>query len=153
MTRLVLQLKSYRHLRVEDYFLIFACISLTASTILGYANVSSLYWDQELNYNPTRYFYLIEQHVDVAAHINAYERLYYSYPSLLWTTIFSVKFAYLAFFRRLVDRVRPLVIHWRIIVGLSVVSFPVCVVSDYVVCVKRGLDAGQHFQLHFLVID
>ncbi|MCJ1422479.1 hypothetical protein MMC29_000359 [Sticta canariensis] len=133
LTRLVLQLKTYRHLQVEDYSLIFACISLTASTILGYAN--------ELNYNPARYFHLVEEHVDVAAHINAYERLYYSYPCLLWATIFSVKFAYLAFFRRLVDRARPLVIYWRIVVGLSVVSFPVCVVSVYVVCVKWGLDA------------
>lgn len=135
-------MKTYRRLQVDDYFLLFACICLTASTVLGYINVSNLYWSQELDYNPTRSLFLLDEHVDIAAHINAYERLYYSYPSLLWAAIFAVKFAYLAFFRRLVDRVRPLVIYWRIIVILSVVSLPVCIVTIYVSCMKWGLEAG-----------
>ena len=145
LTRLVLQLKFHHRLQLDDFFLIFACICLTASTVLCYANVGDLYWNEELNYNPSLLLFLMQQHVDVAVHINAYQSVYQSSTSLLWAAIFAVKFAYLAFFRRLVDRLRPLVIYWRIVVGLCAVSFPICVISIYVVCLKRKQEAGQHF--------
>ena len=144
LTRLVLQLKFYHRLQLDDWFLIFACICLTTSTVLSYANVGDLYWSQELIYNPSPLLHPTQEHVDVAAHIIAFQ------TSLLWTVIFAVKFAYLAFFRRLVDRLRPLIIYWRIIVGISAVSFPICVISIYVSCFKKKLGAGQHFQLCFL---
>ena len=145
LTRLVLQLKFYRRLQVDDCFLIFACICLTASTVLCYATVGDLYWNQELNYNPFLLLYLMRENIDVAAHINAYQNVYESSTSLLWAAIFAVKFAYLAFFTRLVDRLRYLVIYWRIVVGLCAVSFPICVISIYVSCSKRKQEAGQHF--------
>jgi len=142
--RLILQIKIHRRLYLDDYFLLFACACLTAGTVLGYASVGSLYFSQDLNYNPTHFFYLLAKHVDIAAHINKYQRLYYSYPALLWTAIFVVKFGYLAFFRRLIDRIRPLIIYWRIIVGITIVSFPICIISIYVACTKWGLEAGEH---------
>ena len=118
-------------------------MTLTAGTILGYANVGNLYWSEDVNYNPTYIYYLFAEHFDVAAHINIYERLYYSYPALLWTSIFVVKFAYLAFFRRLINRIPPLIKYWRIVTGITIVSFPICIVSIYIACVKWGLEAGK----------
>ena len=150
--RLIMQMNIHRRLYLDDYFLIFACVSLTAGTVLGYANVGNLYWSEELNYNPTFIYYLLAEHVDVAAHINLYERLYYSYPAVLWSSIFVVKFAYLAFFRRLIDRITPLVMYWRVVVGITVVSFPICIVSIYVSCMKWGLEAGKHVDAHLLLL-
>ena len=147
LVRLIVQIKLHRRLFLDDYFLIFACICLTAGTGLGYANVGSLYWSEELNYNPTHIYYLLANHVDIAARINVYQRLYYSYPALLWAAIFAVKFAYLAFFRRLIERVRGLIIYWRIVVGIATVSLPVCIVSIYVSCTKWGLEAGEYSTL------
>ena len=141
--RLILQRKIHRRLFLDDYFLIFACILLTASMFLGYTNVGTLYWSQELIYNPSRFAHLLEGHVDIAAHINAYNRLYLSYPTLLWTAIFAVKFGYLAFFRRLIARVTPLVTYWRVVIGITIVSFPICIISNYVNCVKWGLEASK----------
>ena len=144
LTRLVLQLKFYHRLQLDDCFLIFACICLTASTVLCYANVGNLYWS--LSYTPSFLLHLMQEHVDVAAHVHACRKAYDSSTSLLWTVIFAVKFAYLAFFRRLVDRVYPLLIYWRIVISLCAVSFPICVISIYVSCMKRKLVAGpgQH---------
>ncbi|MCJ1466437.1 hypothetical protein MMC07_005056 [Pseudocyphellaria aurata] len=141
VTRLILQVKIYRRLQVDDLFVIFACICLTASTVLAYAKASILYWDQELHLNPSRVYHLTEEHVDIAGPLNRYLRLFYSYTALLWAAIFAVKFGYLAFFRRLVDRVRPLIIYWRVIIGLSIVSLFWCVISVYVACEKWGIDA------------
>ena len=154
LTRLVLQLKFYNRLQPDDCFLIFACICLTASTALCYTNVRDLYWNQELDYNPSLFLYLMQKHIDVAARFNAYRKAYDSSTTLLWTAIFAVKFAYLAFFRRLVDRIRPLVIYWRIVVGFCAVSFPVGVISIYVSCsgdAGKTQEAGQYFQPCFFL--
>ena len=96
--RLILQARVNRGLYLDDYILIFACVLLTAGTVLGYANVGSLYWNEGLIYNPTHIYYLLAEHVDVAALIKVYERLQYSYSTILWTSIFAIKFAYLVFF-------------------------------------------------------
>ena len=143
LVRLILQIKIHRRFHLDDYFLIFACACLTGGTALGYACVGNLYWSQTLNYNQSLVYTLLAQHVDVAAHIKAYQRLYYSYPALLWTTIFTVKFGYLTFFRRLIDRLKPLVTYWKLVVGISAVSWPICVASIYLGCFKWGLAAGE----------
>ncbi|KAI9720462.1 MAG: hypothetical protein M1812_002968 [Candelaria pacifica] len=142
--RLILQMRFHRRLYPDDYLLIFACVSLTASTALGYVKVDVLYWSQELHYNPQLLPYYIKENVDIAAHINTYIKLKYTCPTLLWTTIFAIKFAYLAFFRRLTEQVRPLIVYWRVVVSLTVVSFPICILSIHVVivCMKWGLEAA-----------
>lgn len=152
LTRLGIQLKTYRRLQVDDFFLVVACTSLTASTILSYIKVRDLYWGQALNYDSALSLLHMEEYTEIAAHIKAYQMLYSSYASLLWTTIFAVKFAYLTFFRRLVDRLRPLIIYWRFIVGLSAVSFPFCVVSIYTLCKQKRQEAGQRFQVHLFLL-
>lgn len=152
LTRLGIQWKTHRRLQVDDFFLIVACTSLTASTILSYIKVRDLYWSQALNYDSALGLLYMEEHTELAAHINAYRLLYNSYASLQWTTIFAVKFAYLTFFRRLVDRLRPLIIYWQFIVGFSAVSFPVCVVSIYVSCKEKRQENGQRFWVHFFLL-
>ena len=144
------QIKIHRRLYLDDYFLLFACVTLTAGTVLGYANIGNLYWDEEVNYNPAHIYYLLAEHVDVGARIDTYQRLRLSYPALLWTSIFVVKFAYLAFFRRLIDRIPPLIKYWRVVLGISIVSFSICIISIYVSCVKWGLEAGQHVDIRLL---
>lgn len=141
--RLGLHINIYRRFQVDDYFVIFGCICLTASTVLGFVNVDNLFWDEEVSLNPKQALGLLEQVADPVAHINTYERLCFSYPSILWAAIFAIKFAYLAFFRRLIDRVPRLKIYWRVTLGLCLISFPLCVVSVYVACMKWGLQAGN----------
>ncbi len=145
--RLVLQMKFHRRLNLDDYLLILACAFLTAATVLGYTNVGDLYFTQRLNYNPGLFFYYLSQRVDVIARINTYQRLYYTYPALLWATIFIIKAAYLAFFRRLIEHIRPLIIFWRVIVGITIVSFPICILSIYVACTKQGVEVGKYIVL------
>ena len=144
MTRMALQIQVRRHLQLDDYFLLFACLCLTAGTIVGFINVDNLYFSEDLNLNPGEFVELLEAGVDVAGRIDAYERLYYTYPGLLWASIFAVKFAYLSFFRQLVDRVRPIVIYWRIIVGTTIIALPICIISIYVTCFKWGSAAGMY---------
>jgi len=142
-TRFILQIKLYRRLHVDDYFLLLACICVTAGTVLGYIDVGNLFWSEDLSLNPTRLDSLLVSEDDFVNRVNAYKRLSYAYPALLWTAIFAVKFAYLVFFRQLVARLRPLIIYWRVILTITIISFPVCIVSIYLGCEKWGLEAGM----------
>lgn len=141
--RFVLQIKVHRRLHLDDYFLLLACICITAGTVLGYLKVGDLYWSEDLSLNPTRLLSLLTSEGDFINRVNAYERLYYIYPALLWTAIFAVKFAYLTFFRQLVARLRPLIIYWRVVLATTIISFPVCIASIYLGCMKWGLEAGM----------
>ncbi|KAI9796329.1 MAG: hypothetical protein M1835_004320 [Candelina submexicana] len=103
--------------------------------------MGKLYWDQELVFNPSLFSKYGSENVNIPHHIIDHQRFIYSATTLLWTTIFTVKFAYLTFFRRLIKQIRPLIIYWRVIVGITVVSFLICIMSIYVTCTKWGLEA------------
>lgn len=139
----MLQIKINRRLHPDDYLLIFACVCLTPATVLGYIYRGDLYWNEVLDYNLGHVATLLMEHVDIEAHIITYQRFYHTYAALSKTSIFAVKFAYLAFFRRLVERIRPLILYWRVVLGITVISFPVCIITIYVPCTKRGLEAGK----------
>ena len=62
-----------------------------------------------------------------------------------WTAIFLVKFAYLCFFRRLVNRVRKLTIFWYVITSVTMILWPACVISVWADCPHKGL-AESKFQ-------
>ncbi len=144
--RCILQIKVHHRLHVDDYFLLIACIFVTAGTVLGYIKVGNLYWSEDLSLNPTRLMSLLTSEEDFINQIDAYERLFYIYPTLLWTAIFAVKFAYLTFFRQLVARLRPLIIYWRVVLATTIIAFPVCVASVYLGCMKWGLEAGMRHE-------
>ena len=61
-------------------------------------------------------------------------RFEYSYVTLAWLVIFSVKFSFLAFFRLLVGRVRTLFVYWRVIVVVNTLAFPYCILCTFVEC-------------------
>jgi len=149
-TRFILQIKIYRRLHVGDYFFLLACSCVTTGTVLGYINVGNLYWSENLSLNPTRLIPLLASQNDFVNRVNTYKRLSYTYPALLWTAIFAVKFAYLIFFRQLVSRLRPLIIYWRVVLTTTIISFPLCVVSIYVGCGKWGLEAGMRLKTEHL---
>lgn len=138
----MLQIRVRFRLQPDDYLLIFACICLLASTIFAYVRVEALYFIEKLSLNPNFLLYAIKSNADIVGGINDYTKFYLAITPLLWTSIFAVKFAYLVFFRQLVDRVKPLVTYWKIILGITTVSCPICISSTYFSCVKFGLEAG-----------
>lgn len=142
-TRIVLNVRAYQRLRPDDMLLLFACICLTIGTAFSLKHVGNLYFDEiaELNLVVPTYFFNKDNFMDeFSATLNSYRKLYYTFPALTWTTIFFVKFAYLYFFRRLVDRVAGLVLYWKFVVAACILSFPICIVSIYISCPKTGIE-------------
>ena len=59
---------------------------------------------------------------------------------MLTTSIFSVKFVYLFFFRQMADRIRPLLIWWWCVFGVLVVAAPVSVFVNFIGCPSTGVE-------------
>lgn len=57
--------------------------------------------------------------VDFLQHVSDFERLVVGALVLTWCAIISVKFSYLFLFRKLIDRIRPMVIYWWVAVAFN----------------------------------
>ena len=145
-------MRIHSRLHLDDYLLIFACVCITVGTALCYVYIGLLYWVQELDLNPTRSSYLLAEHVDFIADINLIERLVSAFTTIMFTAIFAVKLAYLAFFRRLIDRIRPLIIYWRVVTTITILSFPVGIILSFLGCTQTGVEVGKHVTYVVLLI-
>ena len=145
-------MRIHNRLHLDDYFLIFSCVCITVGTALCYVYIGLLYWIQELDLNPTRSSYLLAEHIDFIADINLIERLVSVFTTLMFTAIFAVKLAYLAFFRRLVDRIRPLIIYWRVVTAITILSFPIGIILSFLACTQTGPDVGKHITFVIFLI-
>ena len=135
-SRMTLQLRYQRRLRADDYFLLFATLSLTVETVLTYLVLPTLYTSQakalNLNADPK----------NIQLDLTPF-RIIYALPTLGWTTIFCVKLAYLWFFRLLIDRLRSLTIYWRVVVAVTFISYPLCASSAYMNCPGAAHDSSE----------
>lgn len=138
-TRLLVQVRVYRRLQVEDFFLIGACACLTAATLLTFIKFSDLYHAEVFGLNAG----LLPIPDDVGQRSYSSEDLYYSAPVLAWTAIFFVKFAYLSFFKVLVNQLRKLKIFRNVLMAMVAISWVVCISTVYISCTKRGFEAGK----------
>ena len=142
--RTVVQLRQYRRLRADDYALLFACITFIASTTLLFIMIPSIYWS-EVFILDTFSQESIQKITTPGApeRILHYQQMQDAYLVLTWASVFSVKFAFLFFFRQMVDRLKSMVIYWRIVFVITMVSCGVCIPSSFIVCPSLGVSARK----------
>lgn len=128
----------------DDFLLVFACVTLTAATGLLYAVIPIIYWDEEITGNPKiNVIETVGSEKELFARIILYRQLVYSYLALSWTTIFSVKICFLLFFHQLVDRLRKLMLIWKIIFAITILVFCLCICGSFIACPHFGLDYAR----------
>lgn len=130
--------KTQGRLLPDDFLLVFACVTLTAATGLLYAVIPIIYWEEEIILNPKiNVIEMVGSETELFAQLLRYKQLLYSYLTLTHTTIFSVKICFLLFFHQLVDRLKKLMLIWKIVfaITISVFCFSIC----------AGFIASPHF--------
>ena len=146
VVRIAIRLQSQKRLQLDDYLLIFAFICLTAATVLLYIGTSVIYFIEEVTLNGIG----ATQAVGMAVFLQRlvyYQKINWAYLALSWTTIFFVKFAFLSFFRPLVDRLPSMHMYWRIVVGFTALVFAFAVCDAFIVCPQLGLEACKETTL------
>ena len=138
-TTIVVRIK--RRLFVDDVLLILSCCCLTAGSGLLYAKLPAVYAVQGVLLNPL----IFNIPPDFLETLSWFETVNFAYLSLSWTSIFSVKIAFLVFFRPLVDHLPRMIRYWKATFALTIAVFAFCFADAWITCPYTGLDAGKWF--------
>lgn len=141
--RMAVKLYAQRLLQLDDWFLIFACLCLTGATTVLNWGIPAIYQILQLIIDPVH----TEPPADPDALKVRYHKSTYAYITLSWATIFAAKFSYLCFFRRLLDRLRPLIIYWRVVVTMTAVVAQLCILQAHISCPRMDSRACELFDV------
>jgi hypothetical protein len=139
--RIFIKRKYKLRLYVDDYFVFYATACLIAGTAVLYLEVDNLYIgpvvakypDMTTAVPPARMkkifdYGMIHQHV---------------YFTLLWSSIFGVKFAFLAFFRKMIHRMKAMNIYWWVTLSTLVPAWVVIVIMGFFLCPRFRSEASK----------
>lgn len=155
--RLGIRFHSQRKLHPDDFVLIFACLTFIASQILLYIlKIDNIHWLGAVTFDPSPQTpaLTIEDLEAYYRRIPKIMRMECSIGILTWTSIFAVKICFLIFFHQLVTRLRRLIVAWRVILGITIISWALCSFEFFISCphfgqaaCKSTLPALPHFLL------
>jgi hypothetical protein len=128
--RMSVKVLAQRRLQLDDCFLIFACICLTGATAIMQWGIPVVYQVAQFTLHPAH----TEQSTDLMQLKVWNQRVIFAQIPLSWAAIFAAKFSYLFFFRHLIDRMRPLIIYWRVVVTFTAMAAIPCILSVFIGC-------------------
>ena len=129
-TRSYIRICINKKVYVEDFILVLSVVSLCASTGLGYASLKAEYEMIQLvlhGFGDDLAFKVLGEIPTISKEMNAMTNIW-------WLVIFSVKMAFLFFFRRLISRLRTLEIWWWFATTLTVIAGLVSVSVSWLTC-------------------
>jgi hypothetical protein len=136
---MAIRLTKWRHLMLDDYISFAAAIFLVATTGVVYHITDVLYIAtalEEATDKKAVYALLSETEYNQLLGLMPW---FYALGALAWTTIFFVKFAFLAFFRPLLSRVLGMKIYYWVVVAINIGSWPVIVSEPWLMCPSMSL--------------
>lgn len=140
VARTMIRSRIIQRFALDDALLLFACVCLTVATGLLYKIVPKLYFYEELELNSTESL-LLPVSDDVKG-IVSLERIMDAYMLISWLVIFAVKFCFLSFFRGMIDRLKPMIIYWRVVVLLTAIFGAVSLCESFIACPRIGTSFG-----------
>lgn len=118
IARAYIRARILKQIAIEDGILLFAILCLSATTVLHYVTTSYLYIAlRTTTLSPG------SQLEDSLRGITIDTKKEYAIGILWWLVIFSVKLAYLVFFRKLVLHLRALTIWWWCVIAFMVFPY------------------------------
>ena len=118
------RIKIHGRLLSDDTLLIFAYTTLTAANGILFAMISTMYLDDDLTVNKnSQAVEMTRSLIALFAKIRRYQQLEYSHLTLISTPVFTVKFCFLLFFRKLVDQQDKLMFIWKIVSGITLLIY------------------------------
>ena len=142
--RIFIRLFTRQRLFLDDAFLSFAFATLLVGTVLGYLRAYTIYTELAAMEGDITAILII------GSNLSAHEQDFgynIAFIGLLWTTVFAVKWCYLAFFHQLlVGMSRWFIYYYRFTIGLSLVSWILSAfVAPIVPCPYTGMKAVREY--------
>lgn len=123
-------IRIHKKVHVEDFILLIAVVSLCAATALSYFTLTAQYELIQVVLHGLKddlAFELLGQIPRISKEENAVTNTW-------WLVIYSVKLAFLFFFRRLISRLRTLNIWWWFATVLTIIAGLVSVAVSWLTC-------------------
>ncbi len=120
------------HLKIvhaDDYLFLIATAALIAGTGLYYAFIGILYTSQAISFIPPPDFLQESEHAATHA---------FAANLLCWTTIFSIKFSFLFYFRALVNRLYKMEVWWWFTLAVFIPITAMVIPGAFIVCPHTG---------------
>lgn len=114
--RLYIQLKIVKRFNIEDWILVFSVVCLFPMTIVTYAFMKDRYEALDVILKGAKST-LVSEVIRESSMISKMDDIV---TAMWWPILFGVKLAYLAFFYKLIDRVKNLKVWWYCVLGLIV---------------------------------
>ena len=129
--RLYIRIRLQKKFSIDDGLLIVAlCCLIIALSMMYSCAINNMYFEEAFTTN------LPGAHLpaDPLQDANAFHKWATIILMLSWCAIVAVKFSFLFFFRKLIDRIPSLVIYWWIVVFLNIAVFGYGLAVQYVSC-------------------
>lgn len=131
--RIVIRFHSQKKLYPDDIVLIFACITFIASQAILYTlKIDSLYWHEPMD--PQIFYSTLEDPEAFLRRITKSGRMEWSSLALTFAAVFAVKISFLLFFYQMITRLQRLLLAWKVIFGITIMSGAFCISSVFVSC-------------------
>lgn len=144
--RTVYRVRSHKRLLLDDYVLIFACVTLTAANGILFSLIPTIYWYEDSILDPNLQAI---QTTDLLAVFWAqtlrYQQMAFMFLTLSWTTVFAVKLCFLLFFHQMLDRLKSLMLMWKIVLGITMFLYPlaVCGCGIFIACPQLDIISSK----------
>ena len=132
IARTLIRFRTTPKYALDDALLLFACICLTAATVLLYKLIPKAYLYEELDFNER--VSLPFPITDIAKETVLTVRILHAYTLTSWLVVFAAKFCFLSFFRALIDRVRHLIVYWRFVVLITIIFGGLSLCETFIAC-------------------
>lgn len=155
IARFYVRIRVQRQFSIDDGTLLFGFACLITSIVLLFINVDRLYIIGSIYTGATD----LQIPSDIKQQAAEFNKLILAEAVLTWCSIVSVKFSYLFLFKRLINRIRPLVKYWwfTVVVNIMIsVYVPITYVfacdpyNDTIIVTCR-LGSGLHKTTSFVV--
>lgn len=110
--RFYIRLRIHKQFSIDDGILILGTCCLISSLGMTFSEIDYMYTVEALTLGEMTISQLPPAYPDRVIY---YRKMNNASLILTWLTIVSIKFSFLALFKKLIDRIRPLVVYWWII--------------------------------------
>lgn len=132
IARVVVRIYARRSLYLDDYIVLIGVMCLCAATGLVYKGLDKYFRGHALANDPSL-FTLSPNQID-----ELLKPYLFVYTALVWTAIFAVKFSFLAFFKKLTERMTNIHTYYWIVVVIIVISWLFIMVEPFIICPQFG---------------
>ena len=126
-------------LYLDDCIVLAGAMCLCAATRLVYRNCNNYFLGGTIQLDP---FLFLKVSPDRTNELLKSSNTYlHAFFALIWTTIFAVKLSFLAFFKKLTERVTKIQNYYWIVVVITLISWIFLVVEPLILCPHFGYNS------------